>query len=602
MRPSSLILLALACSGVAISPAFAQNALGNGRGLERDLRVGGGGLTPREDFGAIVRYRNAVVTGQAPGGSSLKINPGYTDSSAFTARLGSDDLYRFRRDSLYSGLGGMGFRGTESLQYQFSFSTGNTKRTSDPYILQRGSGATALSGADRGSQASYSAYQLAEGSRAGTLRSTSTFAANQGLKPVVIGYRTVQGQAEPVASSSLLGIKSFSARAYDAPKEPTGAKPSDRAKGGLPNEVKDSAAPNSAAPEPAKTAHDELRERLNTYAPEMFKQNAEPSPSEDASSPSGKPKTNEPSSDKGSGDSTKKSGLQPGSTSPAGGTKPTDKQLNTTPDAGTSSGKTEKFSATTEWQRRMNELRRTMRPEATKRSGAGTNPDDTKAPADPNAPKDPKAKSSVPDPLKLDAFTQRFDKDTLALIRRAGDEETKRYIAGVQSGGIAPRDVYGNAMTAGEKFMKTEQYFDAEERFAFALSMKSGDPTAQAGRVHAQLGSGLHVSAASNLRNLLEQHPDTAGMRYSLDIMPALVRQRQLIAQLRANIDGTDSSGPRIPRESALLLAYLGYQRSDPAIVREGIDALKQNAPKSDEAFIAFIEGVWLPTAAKETK
>jgi hypothetical protein len=545
MRPVALFYLVIACS---TSHALAQTALGNGRGLERDLRVGGTGLTPREDFGAIVRYRNAVVTGQAPGGAAFRGRVGYTDSSEFTSRLGSDDLYRFRRDSLYSGLGGMGFRGTESLQYQFSLSTGNTRRTSDPYLVPRTGGAVPVSGTDRPAPAAVSAYQLAEGSRSGTLRSTSSYAANQGLKPVVIGYRSIAGQDEPVAASTLLGIKSFAPRSFDAPTT--------EADGARPEGVRPTAAPPSAAPAPAVTAHDELRERLNKLAPEMFKAGPPPAATEVPTLPPSEPVKKVPESEP--------------STKPATTPVPTPASDTPAPSAGDA-------QATTEWQRRVEQLRRAMRPE----SGKAVSPESRE---------------------RFDPFTQRLDKETLALIRRAGDEQTKSYITEARIGAAAPRNVYASAMEAGQKFMKSERYFDAEERFAFALSMKSGDPTAQAGRIHAQLGSGLHVSAASNLRDLLEQHPDTAGMRYSLDLLPALVRQRQLLTQLRANIAGSDPNARRIPRESALLLAYLGYQRGDTDAIREGLSALRADAPASDGAFLAFVEGVWLPEAKSGTK
>lgn len=565
MRPAILIVLALACSA---SPVLAQTALGNGRGLERDLRVGGTGLTPREDFGAVVRYRNAVVTGQAPGGSAFRANVGYTDSSEFTSRLGSDDLYRFRRDSLYSGLGGMGFRGTESLQYQFSFSTGNTRRTTDPYLVPRTGGAAPATGTDRPAPASISAYQLAEGSRSGALRSTSNYAANQGLKPVVIGYRTVAGQEEPVAASTLLGVKGFAPRTYDAPKADT--------KGAKPEDVRPEAAPASAAPTPAFTAHDELRERLNKLAPEMFKPGPQPAtPTPEAPDTSAKPKPEKPE------DSASRPTPAPGVPADA---KPEDKGAD----------KAGAASSATEWQRRVDQLRKAMRPEAGKATGAKASSTDTKTADDKETKKD-KAE-------RFDPFTQRLDKETMALIRKSGDEQTKSYIAEAQAGAGVPRDVYASSMKAGQNFMKTERYFDAEERFSFALSMKSGDPTAQAGRIHAQLGSGLHVSAAANLRDLLEQHPDTAGMRYSLDLLPALVRQRQLLAQLRTNVAGTDPNARRIPRESALLLAYLGYQRGDADAIREGLAALKQDAPATDAAFLAFIEGVWLPPVKPDAK
>lgn len=565
MRPAVLIVVALASSA---SPSLAQTALGNGRGLERDLRVGGTGLTPREDFGAVVRYRNAVVTGQAPGGAAFRGSVGYTDSSDFTSRLGSDDLYRFRRDSLYSGLGGMGFRGTESLQYQFSFATGNTRRTTDPYLVPRTGGAVTATGADRPSPSAISAYQLAEGSRSGALRSTSSYAANQGLKPVVIGYRNIAGREEPVAASTLLGVKGFTPRGYDAPRED--------AKGGKPDDARPEAAPVSAAPTPAFTAHDELRERLNKLAPEMFKAGPQPATVTPETADAGaKPKPERPE------DTTPKPAPTPAL--------PTDVKPDSKGD-----DKLDTASATTEWQRRVEQLRKAMKPEAGRAARAKATP------ADGSATDDKERKQDKGD--RFDPFSQRLDKETLALIRKAGDEQTKSYIAEAQAGAAAPREVYANSMTAGQKFMKTERYFDAEERFSFALSMKSGDPTAQAGRIHAQLGSGLHVSAATNLRDLLEQHPDTAGMRYSLDLLPALVRQRQLLTQLRANIAGVDPNARRIPRESALLLAYLGYQRGDADATRDGLAALKQDAPATDAAFLAFIEGVWTPASKPEAK
>lgn len=573
MRPSSLILLALAGSGAALSPALAQTALGNGRGLERDLRVGGGGLTPREDFGAVVRYRNAVVTGQAPGGAAFRARVGYTDSSDFTSRLGSDDLYRFRRDSLYSGLGGMGFRGTESLQYQFSQSTGNTRSATNPYTLQRVGGATPTAGADRPAPAALSAYQLAEGSRSGSLRSTSNYAANQGLKPVVIGYREVAGQSEPVAASTLLGIKGFAPRAYDAPRADT--------KSSKPDDARPTVGPVSAAPEPAQTAHDELRERLNKLAPEMFK--AGPQPASPAPEDATKPKPSEKPQDS--------------STKPTTPEKPTPTPTPTDAKPETKPTDPPETSATTEWQRRVEQLRRAMKPDSAKSSPSKSSSASDTDKADKSDKSDKLDKTP-----RFDPFSQRLDKDTLALIRKSGDEQTKSYITEAQTGTAAPRDVYGNAMISGQKYMKTERYFDAEERFSFALSMKSGDPTAQAGRIHSQLASGLHVSAAANLRELIEQHPDTTGMRYSLDLLPALVRQRQLLAQLRTNIAGTDPTARRIPRESALLLAYLGYQRSDPDAIREGLSALKADAPPTDTTFLAFIEGIWLPAPKPDSK
>src|SRR5690606_2294464 len=76
------------------------------------------------DLAAEMRFRNAVVTGNAPGGLSFRGDVGYRAAGEFTGRLGADDTFSFRRDTVYSGLGGMGLRGTDSLQYQFALTTG----------------------------------------------------------------------------------------------------------------------------------------------------------------------------------------------------------------------------------------------------------------------------------------------------------------------------------------------------------------------------------------------------------------------------------------------------------------------------------------------
>src|SRR5262249_16673638 len=98
MRTARLCAALLVCC-CGCPAALGQNALGTGRGFERDIRVGGTGNAPRADMRDELRMRNALVTGNVSGGKSLQIARPYADADDFRAALGTDQLFRFRRDS-----------------------------------------------------------------------------------------------------------------------------------------------------------------------------------------------------------------------------------------------------------------------------------------------------------------------------------------------------------------------------------------------------------------------------------------------------------------------------------------------------------------------
>ncbi len=137
-------------------------------------------------------------------------------------------------------------------------------------------------------------------------------------------------------------------------------------------------------------------------------------------------------------------------------------------------------------------------------------------------------------------------------------------------------DAYGQHMRAGEKLMAAGRFFDAEERFTRALAFKPGDEFASASRVHAQVSAGLFVSAAVNLRSQMRDHPETISLRLARSMLPSDDRISTISARLRKNI-GDDRN--RIQADSALLLAYLGYQSKNEAMAREGIEAFERIAP-----------------------
>ena len=122
IQPRALFVWAGLASMLTIVPIVnAQNALGNGRALEKQLQTKNPNArysSQNDNFAREMAFREAVVTGTAPGGLSFQ-GDALPSRFEFRGDLGSDAIFSFRRDSLSSGLAGRGIRGTEALQYQF---------------------------------------------------------------------------------------------------------------------------------------------------------------------------------------------------------------------------------------------------------------------------------------------------------------------------------------------------------------------------------------------------------------------------------------------------------------------------------------------------
>src|SRR5262245_44191543 len=119
------------------------------------------------------------------------------------------------------------------------------------------------------------------------------------------------------------------------------------------------------------------------------------------------------------------------------------------------------------WRRRLDELQRQLedlgKPGADRRTGAA-----------------PPGQAAPPTP-----------RETVDLLRDKGGKITRLAPAGF--------DAYAVHMQRGEQHLSAGEYFAAEERFTAALGLRSDDPMAAVGRVHAQLGASLYSSAAANL-------------------------------------------------------------------------------------------------------
>jgi len=569
-RPAGPTLLLAAAATALGGAARAQNALGDGRGLDATPQVGATSNAPVRDLQAEVAFRNAIVTGNAGNFQSFRGDVGYSAAGEFRGFLGSDETFAFRRDSLISGLAGLGIRGTSALQYQFALSTGSTPPDGlvGGFSVGRGGFSVANPGASTppagaapgGFQADPASLQGLrraapdpfeargdDGTLLNALRSPSIYTANQGLSQVFLArfdVREMPGVA--LTASELRSVRAarlavdqefgrFATPEGEEDEQPAGtAAPLD-------TRIEPTGGPagpaNIVLPEVnPQTVHAELLERFDATprngvstrgqleilrrmltAPELFDRPDVPTPGA----------AEDPAADDADGATPSAAALDAGP-----------EAVPDAPPAATANAP--------EVSRREQDLRRRIR-------------------------------SIDPTVLKAIRSTER--------VNRLIDEDRARGTA------------YGEHVMAGERLLARGRFFEAEERFVNALSLRRGDVTTRIGRVHAQLGAGLFVSAAVNLRAVLIENPEVAGARFSRDLLPRAERLAEVRADLNALIDSR--RGDDIGLAAALLLGFIGYQTDDRAAIERAftvIDAPGVPAPTdvTDARLAALLRTVWL--------
>lgn len=630
-RPNSSLIWVVAMAGtaLAIAPAHAQTALGDGRGLDANTGQGGRYNAARPSFSQELQFRNAIVTGNAPGGLSFRGDLGYRAAGEFSGDIGSDELFSFRRDSLYSGLAGMGIRGTDALQYQFSLTTGARPpqnimgdlsvsrgaetRTSSAFI---GSPNSAISRSTndldtRGLglyQPSVQEYELSD-AMTGSMRSASSYISTTNLSPVIISTfeRGFDRDRFGLTSSVLTGVTTTPLRSGPGDDrrsdDRAGVRGAERAGDRPPGERQpgqaearvDTRADFSARPsgQGGLTAYDEVVQRLRVRAAEQAERMKRGDRSSDAptvserldairssmmgTTPTPPGRAGEDQSSPGSGD--------PGQ----GATDGTDPRA-----APQSERRQPPAMGVT------NPSAPPPGPSAPLSAPGSTNTGQTvPGMTNPGATNPSPMRTREPvnerdQPALRPGARFEIDPDTLELMR-----VDPTPLASFVDPSAEGRDIYSEHMRTGERLIAAERYFDAEERFARALSMRPGEPTAQVGRAHSQLGAGLLLSASVNLRSLFVVHPELLGARYAGRLLPAPERIDTLIENLRfrsgvAPIEGVrlEEAGARVA--AGFLLAYLGHQNGRPGVVREGLGVMDTVGAEEDQRLANILRQVWL--------
>ena len=259
-----------------------------------------------------------------------------------------------------------------------------------------------------------------------------------------------------------------------------------------------------------------------------------------------------------------------------------------------------KASALPQWMQDIENLRKNL-----------TKPDAVGSKASVTLGADQAAAAGLPKPptgMRYDSsgkLVPLFDSGTMDLIRESGVSGA-RFIKPMKD----DRDPFVTEMQQGEKLFAKSQFFQAEEKFARALSMRPSDTSAFTARMHAQLGGGMYASASTNLRDLLTNHPELASVRYARDLLPnderLQILTKDLDSRMMTNPRMLGSTGLKTVRDAALLRAYLGYQLGDRLAIERSINMMLSSFEGRDEptlneqSLAVFLRGVWLGPAADE--
>ena len=153
--------------------------------------------------------------------------------------------------------------------------------------------------------------------------------------------------------------------------------------------------------------------------------------------------------------------------------------------------------------------------------------------------------------------------------------------------------VFARHIERGQLALQEGRWFDAEERFTAALGIKRGNATAAIGRIHAQLGAGMFLSASINLRNLYQAYPEMIAVRFDEALLPRGDRLTRVEELLATNVMRDSTTG----LDAALLLAYLGRQYQDREMMLLGINrmsAIRQAIEEPVDPLETLLRDAWI--------
>lgn len=532
-------LLTLACGlAFGVGDAHAQNALGDGTALDGNLQTGSGGRNPDAvNFRRELAYRNAIVTGNVPGGFAFRGDVGYAAANDFRGATAADDIFNFQRDAFFSGLGTRGLSGLGPIQASLAYSVGGQSYglIGDVIINRPYSGVDSFDvTAGTSPEQRIDVY----GTIGGTLRSPGSITLQELDRPTFYqALPDASGQTVAyVGATDLLGVRPLP--------------PDNSMFGGIDPAFEDDLLrrlredPTLATPIGDEDPDTINPQRIPTHN-QLLRALGVPTSTGDL--------IDDPTADPTE---------EPGNV-PTGLDDPLDPVRR----------------AFEESERRANPFNRVEDNALRQSESTAPTGDAPFAPAVPDQPTGDEPESG--DEM---TFEQRVDAAIEAAERVLGRPIE---LDGMQAS-RADDPVFTRHMDRGVDLLREERWFDAEERFAAALALAPGDPMASLGRVHAQLGAGMFLSAGTNLRRLYIGYPELIAARVDKAFMPGDKRLDEVRMLLRSRMDPIT----HISDECALLLAYIGRQASNQTDLDEGLrrlGALSLNAETGEADTLARV-------------
>ena len=545
-----VILLSICGLAFATAPAIAQDALGDGRALDANLAVGSSGRNfEGRNYSQELAYRNAIVTGNVPGGFAFRGDVGYSAANDFRGATAADDIFEFQRDAFFSGLATRGIGGISAIQSSLAYAvTGQSQGLVGDVIINSpvvGANAGEFTGSPRATRIDI------YGTIGGTLRSPSAIKIQELDRPSFMNtISDANGNTIAyVGASDLLGVRPLSPQnatfgATDAQQEqdilerlredPTLSRPLD---------TDDEERFGSARPAPYQQLLDALTVPIDRIDSQI---NTE-----------------------------------------------IDGQLNTQIDPTQSQTPTTRFTPP-------EDPLDTVR-DALRESERAANPFNRVSGdiTDPSADVGDSDNPETEDAQRPKTIQERIDEAVEAAERVLGRTVS---MDGLRTSSEDP--IFRHHFEAGVDLLRRGRYFDAEERFSAAIQLAPGDPMAAVGRLHSQIGAGMSLSAGTNLRRLFTAYPEMMAARLDRELVPRGDRLDQIRSLLRKRMNQANIMND----DAASLLAYLGVQTGNADDVVDGLARFKELSVDPEtgkpDAFASLLEAAWLaklePSAGDE--